>query len=228
MYENQFITYDEYQAALDHNTARILEEAPNSAANMYEYPYVEYAVQDVINTLLELNSLENTTANRALMENRLRTGGYHVYMCLDTEIQKIVEETLKNWDNYPLMRDPSDSMYRQRNTNGTYTELIQPQAAAVVLDYRTGELKAVVGGRTTPTARETLNRATDLTMPVGSAIKPVAGVPLLPSSSAAARHDRLQHARAHPRLHQRRRQGILSLQLRRLQLHRPDDAAAVD
>ena len=175
MYENQFITYDEYQTALDHNTARILEEAPNSASTMYEYPYyVEYAVQDVINTLLELNSLENTTANRALMENRLRTGGYHVYMCLDTEIQKIVEETLKNWDNYPLMRDPSDSMYRQRNTDGTYTELIQPQAAAVVLDYRTGELKAVVGGRTAPTARKTLNRATDMTMPVGSAIKPIA------------------------------------------------------
>ncbi|MDD7445336.1 MAG: PBP1A family penicillin-binding protein [Clostridiales bacterium] len=175
MYENQFITYDEYQLALNRDTATVLETAPNSAASMYEYPYyVEYAVQDVIDTLLELNSLENTPANRTQMENKLRTGGYHVYLCLDTEIQKIVEDTLATWENYPLMRDPSDSVYRQRNTDGTYTELIQPQAAAVVLDYRTGELKAVVGGRTAPTARKTLNRATDMTMPVGSAIKPIA------------------------------------------------------
>lgn len=175
MYENQFITYDEYQLALERDTASVLETAPNSAADLYEYPYyVEYAVQDVIDTLLELNSLEDTSANRALMENKLRTGGYHVYLCLDTEIQKIVEDTLAGWDSYPLMRDPSDSVYRQRNTDGTYTELIQPQAAAVVLDYRTGELKAVVGGRTAPTARKTLNRATDMTMPVGSSIKPIA------------------------------------------------------
>ena len=175
MYENQFITYDEYQAALDVNTATVLEEAPNSATALYDYPYyVEYAVEDVIDTLLQLNSLENTSANRSKMETELRTGGYHVYLCLDTEIQRIVEDTLANWDDYPLLRDPSDSVYRQRNTDGTYTELIQPQAAAVVFDYRTGELKAVVGGRTAPTARKTLNRATDMTMPVGSAIKPIA------------------------------------------------------
>lgn len=34
-------------------------------------------------------------------------------------------------------------------------------------DYRTGELKAIVGGRTQPTRRKTLNRASDMNMPVG-------------------------------------------------------------
>ena len=44
----------------------------------------------------------------------------------------------------------------------------------MVLDYRTGELKAIVGSRTRPTAMKTLNRATDMKMPVGSSIKPIA------------------------------------------------------
>ncbi len=174
MYENQFITREQYQGALDTKSATVMSQSPNSNATMYEYPYyVEYAVQDVINQLLVLNALENTSANRVAMEQELRTGGFHVYLCLDTEVQRIVENSLANWKDYPLLRDPSDAVYRQRNTDGTYAEIIQPQAAAAIVDYRTGELKAVVGGRTAPTARKTLNRATGMTMPVGSAIKPI-------------------------------------------------------
>lgn len=65
-------------------------------------------------------------------------------------------------------------MFRTKNSDGTYTETIQPQAACAVLDYRTGELKAIVGSRNEVTARKTLNRATDMKMPVGSSIKPIA------------------------------------------------------
>ena len=72
------------------------------------------------------------------------------------------------------MRDPSDKVYRTRNNDGTYTEIEQPQAAAVVLDYRTGELKAIVGSRHRPTQRKTLNRAVNMKMPIGSTIKPIA------------------------------------------------------
>ena len=42
-----------------------------------------------------------------------------------------------------------------------------------MFDYRTGELKAIVGGRYKPTTRKTLNRASGMTMPVGSSIKPL-------------------------------------------------------
>ena len=175
MYENQFITYEQYQEALDPATARVLEKDPSSGAGMYEYPhYVEYAVSEVVDILLELNGLENTTANRYAMENKLRTGGYHVKLAIDTDIQKIVEDSLENWTKYPSLRDPADKVYRSKNPDGTYDEIIQPQAAAVVLDYRTGELKAIVGSRTKPTAKKTLNRATDMKMPVGSSIKPIA------------------------------------------------------
>lgn len=173
MRENGLITAQQYNAALDRSTARVLEKSPAST-DMYAYPhYVEYAISDVVDTFLDLNGLEDTSANRYAMENKLRTGGYSVYLCLDTEIQEIVEDTLANWSDYPRLRDPSDKVYQSRNADGTYTEIEQPQAAACVFDYRTGELKAIVGGRYKPTTRKTLNRASGMTMPVGSSIKPL-------------------------------------------------------
>ncbi|MBQ8619226.1 MAG: PBP1A family penicillin-binding protein [Clostridia bacterium] len=173
MRENGLISTQEYNAALDRSTAGVLETSPASI-DMYDYPhYVEYAISDVVDTFLELHNLEDTSANRYAMENELRTGGYSVYLCLDTEIQQILEETLASWDDYPRLRDPSDKVYQARNSDGTYTEIEQPQAAACVYDYRTGELKAIVGGRYKPTARKTLNRASDMNMPVGSSIKPL-------------------------------------------------------
>ena len=173
MRENGLISTQEYTAALDRSTANVLETSPASI-DMYDYAhYVEYAISDVVDTFLELHNLEDTAANRYAMENKLRTGGYSVYLCLDTEIQQIVEDTLASWDDYPRMRDPSDKVYQERNSDGTYTEIEQPQAAACVYDYRTGELKAIVGGRYKPTARKTLNRASDMNMPVGSSIKPL-------------------------------------------------------
>lgn len=175
MYENQFITYDQYQEALNPQTAHVLETDPNTSTGMYSYAhYVEYAVDEVIDILLELNNLEDTTSNRYAMENELRTGGYHVQLAIDTSIQSTVEDTLENWTQYPSLRDPEDKVYRSRNSDGTYDEIVQPQAAAVVVDYRTGEIKAIVGSRTKPTAMKTFNRAVDMTMPVGSSIKPIA------------------------------------------------------
>ncbi|MEF9877938.1 MAG: transglycosylase domain-containing protein [Clostridia bacterium] len=175
MYENEFITQQQYQDALIPTTAAVVENSSLAGDGMYPYAhYVEYAVRDIVNCFLKLKGLEDTSENRAKMENELRTGGYHVTLAIDPEIQTIVEETLESWNKYPTLRDPADKVYRTRNSDGTYTEVIEPQAAAVVLDYRTGELKAIVGSRNKPVARKTLNRATDMNMPIGSTIKPIA------------------------------------------------------
>ena len=72
---------------------------------------------------------------------------------------------LYNWDDYPELADPSDSFAKS-------TQAEQPQAACVIYDYRTGEVRAVVGGRTPQTQFRVLNRATSANMPVGSSIKP--------------------------------------------------------
>jgi len=175
MYENEFITQQQYEEALNPATANVLVSSATEGDGMYEYAhYVEYAVTDIVDCFLELNGLEDNSENRAKMETELRTGGYHVTLALDTEIQSIMEDTIYNWNSWPSMRDPSDKVYRTLNYDGTYTEIVQPQIGAVVLDYRTGEIKGMVGSRTKPTARKTLNRATAIEMPIGSTIKPIA------------------------------------------------------
>lgn len=60
----------------------------------------------------------------------------------------------------------------ENGQNITYT--IQPQAALTVIDQRTGEVKAMVGGRGEKTANRTLNRATDSVRQPGSTFKVLA------------------------------------------------------
>ena len=173
MYEHQMITHAQFTEAQGIDTANVLQEDPQGK-NLYPYVhYVEYAVRDVVQTLLKLEGLENTAQNRGKMETKLRTGGYKVYLALDTQMQKTLEDTLYNYSDYPKLRDPGTETFRSKNPDGTFTDIIQPQAGAAIIDYRTGEIKAIVGSRTPPTTRKTLNRATDMNMPVGSSIKPI-------------------------------------------------------
>lgn len=51
--------------------------------------------------------------------------------------------------------------------------VVQPQSAIVILDYNTGEIKGLIGGRNIKN-RMVLNRATDSPRQPGSAIKPIA------------------------------------------------------
>ena len=62
-----------------------------------------------------------------------------------------------------------DEKYFYRQEDG----VVQPQSATVIMDYRTGELKALVGGRDVK-GDKILNRATASARQPGSAIKPLA------------------------------------------------------
>ncbi len=158
MYNAGFITEDQYNAALVEKV-NVLETSP-LASKMYDNAfYVEYAIYDVTTHMLRMYNLEDNSTNRNKMENQLRTGGYHIYTAMDAELQTLAEQTIHDWDGYPSTRNSADAVYRTSNGDGTYTEIIQPQAAAVVIDYHTSEIVAIVGGRDTPTTRKQFNRA---------------------------------------------------------------------
>ncbi len=173
MYIAGFITKQEYQDALSDTTLYVYPES--SVNKMYDMPYfVEYVVYDVITHLLDARNLQDTEENRAAIETELRTQGYDIYTTVDPTVQHTVEQCLTEWDKYPKMENAEDEVVRYENGDGSVGEIVQPQAAFVVMDQRTGQLKAVVGGRTTPTAKKTLNRAYQFKMPIGSSIKPIA------------------------------------------------------
>ncbi len=172
MYQAGFITKDQYNTALTEQV-QIIEVSQQK--QMYDMAYfVEYAISDVVTHLLEKRGLSNTSANRSAVENELRTSGYQIYTTVDPTIQKTVQDTLSGWENYPTLADTSKSLMVETKEDGTVIETVEPQAAAVIMDYHTGELRAIIGGRNEPTVRKGLNRASQSYTEVGSSIKPLA------------------------------------------------------
>lgn len=82
----------------------------------------------------------------------LYTGGYVIYTTMDAAVQQRMEEVFRNDSNFP--------------NNDV-------QAAMIVTDPETGEIRGIVGGRHQSAARE-LNRATQSFRQPGSSFKPVA------------------------------------------------------
>ena len=173
MYQAGYINSEQYNAALK-ETVSIIEVSQQK--QMYDYAYfVEYAIKDVVTHLLSQRGLSDTTVNRNAVENELRTGGYKIYTTLDPVAQETVQTTLSAWEKYPALADTSKALLVETNSDGTtVTETVEPQAAAVVMDYHTGELRAIVGGRNEPTIRKGINRASQSYTEVGSSIKPLA------------------------------------------------------
>ena len=153
----------------------MLEKSSAASNEMYDNAYyVEYAIYDVVTKMLRVEGdLEDNSTNRAAMQRQLRTGGYRVYTSLDPEVQQAAQEVITNWD-YPDMRYSNDRTTRASLGGGEYLTVVQPQAAAAVVNWHTGELVAIVGGRSEPVQKKLLNRAYQLDMPVGSSIKPLA------------------------------------------------------
>ncbi|MGI6240124.1 MAG: transglycosylase domain-containing protein, partial [Christensenellales bacterium] len=173
MYSQGYITQDEYKQAMSERLT-VLESSSAAADAMYDDAYyVEYAVYDVVTKMLRVENIEDTAANRRAMETKLRNGGYKIYTALDPELQRGVQSVITNFSGYPSMRYANDAVIPSPLGGGEYLEVQQPQAAAVVMDWSTCELVAVVGGRSEPIQKKQFNRAYQSTMPIGSSIKPI-------------------------------------------------------
>lgn len=145
----------------------ILEESP--ANSMYPYPhFIEYMIYDVQNFMMDKEGLEHTKANRQKVDKELRSGGYQIYATIDPNIQQTVQDTLATWDDYPDMEDKMET-----NSAGETIGIPQPQAAAVVIENSSGQLKAIIGSREAPDQMLTFNRAYEGKKQIGSSIKPL-------------------------------------------------------
>ncbi len=174
MLDHRLITEEEYNAAYAEDL-HVIESSTAASDNMYDNAYyVEYSIYDVVTKMLRVEGLEDTSYNRSQMETKLRNGGYKVFTSLKPDVQKAVQDAITNWTQYPQMRYSNDSATQASLGGGEYLTVVQPQCAAAVMDWHTGELVAIVGGRNEPVQRKQLNRAYQNDMPVGSSIKPLA------------------------------------------------------
>ncbi|NLJ40628.1 MAG: PBP1A family penicillin-binding protein [Clostridiales bacterium] len=157
MLENEYITEEEYQKAVDEELYVVRDAA---RLKLYDAaPFIENAIYEVRDAIIKLKGWEEDKESLQRADQFIYSNGLKIYTTLDMDIQKAVEETLYTWDGYPEM--PGDE-----------TDLPQPQAAAVVMD-NSGHIKAIVGGRTPPAGKRELNRAR-MPLMMGSTMKPIA------------------------------------------------------
>lgn len=157
------ITKAEYDEALKAPLNFKTEEA--KVATKYQW-FIEPAIDQIAADFSQKYGISESEARQ-----KLRTGGYKIYLTIDTKIQEKTESVINDPKYYPKI--PESKMYYSINAKDK--KLIQPQAAAVIMDTTNGEVRAIVGGRGEHPLRSN-NRATDtdVARQPGSAIKPLA------------------------------------------------------
>lgn len=152
MAELGFITEEEAERAKQEEIK--LVGLKNVAAD-YKAPYfTDYVIQELAGLLQKELGLSETEAY-----NKIYTGGLKIYTTVDMEIQEAAEKVLADPNNYP---------YSNEDENG----IVQPQAAAVIIDPHTGHIKAMVGGREHQ-KKLGFNRASQAFRQPGSTFKPI-------------------------------------------------------
>jgi len=150
MLNQGFITQEDHDEAL-HQEIK-LSKVQKEVESTY---FSDMIINDVIDTLQNKLGLSKEEA-----EIKLYNGGLKIIATIDTQIQATLEETFKNTKLFPESKEDS---------NG----ILQPEAAAIIIENGTGEIKAVMGGRSEK-VRRGLNRATQSLRQPGSTIKPLA------------------------------------------------------
>lgn len=158
MNELGFISKEEYDKAikdLDNGKLKF-----KSSKKTYKLPHEDflYATLDQVKADLKAKYKYSDEEVNSLIS----TGGLVIHSTMDKDLQEHTQQVLNNYSNFNL------AGYDQVDKDGT--PLVQ--AAATVIDYKTGEVVAMVGGRGEQGA-QSLNRAYTALNPVGSAVKPL-------------------------------------------------------
>lgn len=161
MLENGYINQDQYEKAKAEKL-NFVDKKPVYSGK-YQW-FVDPALDEVAK---DLASKENIAEKDA--KNLLRTGGYKIYLTIDTNLQNAAQKVINDPKYYKGLYPVSDKQY---SPNENTTKKIQPQAAAAIYDYNTGEMRAIIGGRGEHEVGAT-NRATEVPKQPGSTIKPL-------------------------------------------------------
>ncbi|MBQ8310774.1 MAG: transglycosylase domain-containing protein [Clostridia bacterium] len=113
--------------------------------------YTDMVIEDVICDLMKEYGMSRPSASHLLY-----TGGLHVEMAMDEEIQSIVEEYYRT------------AVVLPRNREGE-----SAQSALIVIDSRTGDILGVAGAVGAKNGNHVQNFATQTLRPPGSTIKPI-------------------------------------------------------
>lgn len=127
------------------------------ASRTYYSWYTDTVLEDVAQALAEQEGVSWNATTKELYLQKIQSGGYHIYTCLDMEVQEQLDAIYTDLDEIPSVRGGQ-----------------QLQSAMVIIDNRTGDIVALVGGVGEKVGFDNWNRATDAQLQSGSSIKPLA------------------------------------------------------
>lgn len=150
MYEQEYITYEEYFSAYDKDIKVDNTQKKKFEAEINNY-FVDALIEDLIEDLSEKYNCSTDTAS-----SMLYNGGYKIYATLDTRIQGIMENVYSNIPKY----------FSQKREGANV------QSSMTIVDY-SGHIVGIVGGAGEKTVNRGLNRATSAQRQPGSTMKPI-------------------------------------------------------
>lgn len=172
MKEQKYITEQQYNEAI--NTKVTLNYQPsNNTADNY---MTTYAIDCAVRAMMQFDGFDfkykfasddeknkyDDDYNAAYEDynKKIRTGGYKLYTSFDIDKQNSLQESLDN--KLSNFKDTDEK-----------TKLYKVQGAAVCIDNSTGQVIAMVGGRSQKDVTNYFNRAFSAVRQPGSAIKPL-------------------------------------------------------
>ena len=118
--------------------------------------YTDTVLEDVAQALADKSGMEWNESTRKIYMQQIQSGGYHIYTCLDLDVQAQVDKIYKDLNQIPADRSGQ-----------------QLQSAIVIKDNASGDIVAMSGGVGANKEFDDWNRATDATLQSGSSIKPI-------------------------------------------------------
>ncbi|MEG0371392.1 MAG: transglycosylase domain-containing protein [Clostridium sp.] len=161
MLENGHITQEEYNTAKAEKLVFTDKKPAHTGKHQW---FVEPALDQVAKDFAAKYGISKDDA-----KTQLSTGGFSIYLTVDSTLQEAAQTVIDNPKYYKGLSVPSK--YKEYSPNEKSDKKTQPQAAAAIYDYKTGEMRAIIGGRGDHKV-SSLNRATVERQP-GSAIKPL-------------------------------------------------------
>ncbi|MFT8314206.1 MAG: PBP1A family penicillin-binding protein [Clostridium sp.] len=161
MHDNNYISDSDYSQALSDLDNGKLGFNPGKTNSKYNYQWFSSSVVDQVRS--DLKAQYNYTDEQ--INNLLSDGGLKIYTTMDRNLEDSTKKIIDSDSSY-------GGMESVKNSQG----VLEPQAAATIVDYRTGEVKALIGGRGTQ-PMGSFNRAYGSSFKnaeaVGSSIKPL-------------------------------------------------------
>ena len=127
----------------------------DASQEVYSY-YVDTALEEVAQAFAERDGVEWNDTSKRFYKQKIASGGYHIYTCLDMKVQTALDLIYQDLSQIPAVRSGQ-----------------QPQSAMVIIDNSTGDIVALCGGVGTDKVHDGQNRAVDSKLQTGSSIKPL-------------------------------------------------------